>query len=625
MPEVIHSDNLTGWSSTRYQRVLAVTYFLILAVWSVGIAFNGAPDESTHFFLLEYLKTYHSIPDASEPVKAFTGSLSGHTWQAGDFWYHGLPFPHVLGALVSSYGLSWMFPSELGYLAARVFNWILGTVFVCALFRIGHRAGMPKKAAAFGALVVALIPQVSFVFSYFNSDAYGLMSVALLLSALLGFLKTPAKYTAICLGASLGLMFMAKLYLLPALVFAGVMLVAANWLGPYKLIKHTGTILVVAVIVAAPMLVFTYIEFGEITGISGQIDFVAMHKTNPAAGFGTCYIGCSGKLLEMDNVVPWLTLTLMSYFSVTGWMNVFISGPYYTTAALLLMALVLSAIVQTLRMYSSDNKSVFFLRSLLPLTMILGLFPSIVVLSLLASQNSLPQPQGRYLFVTIPFLALLIAIATTRYSKTETSASAARVVKSNRFYLKCLIVITAWMAWTNTVAWSTNTLSVANIQKSAIGKPVVEAIESSDAVGSARSVTLDVQQLTQRLLLENNEFILKAPLAQNAPLGNLDEVTKTPDGWKLRGWTYIEPANGIPQYVVAVEAGKVTDAVRINVNRPDVAIALGDKAALRSGFDSTIISGSLPEKCDLKLYTVSSTFKIFAMPNACELINRSPH
>ncbi|MEE4336577.1 glycosyltransferase family 39 protein [Pseudomonas alliivorans] len=625
MPESTHSDNQTGWSSTRYQRVLAVTYFLILAAWSLGIAFHGAPDESTHFFLLEYLKAYHSMPDAAEPVKAFTGTISGHTWQPGDFWYHGLPFPHVIGALISSYGLSWMLPSEFAYLAVRCFNWILGAIFICALFRIGHRAGMPKKAAALGALAVALVPQVSFAFSYFNSDAYGVMSVALLLSALLGFLKTPAKYTAICLGGSIGLMLMAKLYLLPALVFAGVMFAATQVFGKQRLTKHIATILLVAVIVSAPMLVFTYLEFGEITGISGQLQFVEMHKTNPAAGFGTCYIGCSGKLLEMGNIAPWITLTLMSYFSVTGWMNIFISPPYYTVAALLFMALVLAAIIQTLRVYSPDNKSAFLLKNLLPLIMILGLFPSIILLSLLASQNSMPQPQGRYLFVTLPFLAMLIAIATTRYSSAQTSASVARAVKSDRFYLKCLIVLATWMAWTNAVSWSANTLNSTNIQKSAIGRPIVEAIKDSETGKDPRVAMVEAQQLTQRLFLEKGEFLLKAPQSQTVALGNLDEVRKTADGWVFRGWSYIAPANGTPQYLVAVEAGKVVGAMSIDVKRPDVAVALGDKAALRSGYEGPIATTALPGKCDLKLYTVSSTFKIFAMPNACELINRSPH
>ncbi|WP_024645468.1 glycosyltransferase family 39 protein [Pseudomonas syringae] len=625
MFESNHPDNLSGWSSTRYQRVLAVTYFLLLAVWSAGIAFNGAPDESTHFFLLEYLKTFHSLPGATEPAQALTGSISGYTWQPGEFWYHGLPFPHVIGALVTSYGLGWMVPGELGYLAARCFNWILGAVFICALFRIAHRAGMPKKSAALAALVIALIPQVSFVFSYFNSDAFGLMSVSLMISALLGFLKAPNKLAAMCLGGAIGLMFLAKLYLLPALVFVVVMLAAHHFWGGKSLKRHIPTMVIVAAIVSVPMLVVTFMKYGEISGISGQIDFVALHKNNPAAGFGTCYIGCSGHLFNMRNVLPWLSLTLTSYFSTTGWMNIFLPSTYYMGAAVLFFLLVTAVIFQTARVYSRDNTRVFLLNYLLPLVMILGLFPSITLLSLLASQNSLPQPQGRYLFVTIPFLALLIAFASMSHARAKNAASSARDVRSNRFHLKWLVVVAAWMAWTNMVAWNENTLSPKNIQKSAIGKAVTEAVLASGSGRSSSNDTLSAAQLTERLSVTNGEFFIKIPFGQPGAAGTIDEVRKTSDGWSLRGWSVPSTTEGSPEYVIAVEAGKVISAIRIDVKRPDVASALADPTALRSGYEGVIPAVSPPDKCDLKLYTVTSTFKIFTMPDVCASISRSSH
>ncbi|MCK9705465.1 glycosyltransferase family 39 protein [Pseudomonas syringae] len=620
-----HSDHQTGWSSTRYQRVLATTYFILLSVWSAGIAFNGAPDESTHFFLLEYLKSFHSLPAASAPTQAFTGSISGYTWQPGEFWYHGLPFPHVIGALISSYSLSWMLPSDLGYLAARCFNWILGAVFICALFRIANRAGMSKKAAALAALIISLIPQVSFVFSYFNSDAYGLMSVALLISALLGFLKAPNKLTAVWLGGAIGLMFLAKLYLLPALVFVVVMLAAQHFFRDKILKQRVVPMLTAAVIVSLPMLLVTYLKFGEISGISGQIDFVALHKDNPAAGFGTCYIRCSGHLLNMENVIPWLNLTLTSYFSTTGWMNIFLPSTYYMGAAVLFISIVIMATIQTARIYSRDSKPIFLLNFLLPLIMILGLFPSIILLSMLASQNSLPQPQGRYLFVTIPFLTLLIAFATMSRARARNATSSVRNARLSQFHVKCLIAVVIWMAWTNMAAWKENTLSSSNIQKSAIGKSVTEAVIESNASRKPATDSLSAAQLANRLSLNNGEFFLKAPLEQVRAMGTLDEVRKTSEGWILRGWSVPPQTDGLPEYIIAVEAGKIVGALRVEGKRPDVAAALGNKSALRSGYEGTVPALSSPDKCDLKLYTVSSTFKVFAMPDVCEFISRSSY
>ncbi|WP_122367199.1 DUF2142 domain-containing protein [Pseudomonas coronafaciens] len=609
----------------RYELMLALGYFIFLALWSVGTPFNGGPDEATHFFLLEYLKAFHSLPNATEPGQTFNGLISNHTWQQGAFWYHGLPFPHVIGALITSYGLGWMLPDELGYLAARCFNWLLGAVFICALFRIAHRAGMPKKSAALGALIIALIPQVSFLFSYFNSDAFGLMSVALLISALLGFLKVPSKPAALCLGGAIGLMFLAKLYLLPALVFVVVLLAAHHFMGNKSLKRHISTMIIVAAIISVPMLLVTFLKYGEISGISGQVDFVALHKNNPAAGFGTCYIGCSGHLLNMENVLPWLSLTLTSYFSTTGWMNIFLPSTYYVGAAVLFILLVTAALIQTGRVYLRDNKRVFLLNYLLPLVMILGLFPSIILLSLIASQNSLPQPQGRYLFVTIPFLAILIAFASMSHAHAKNAASFARDARSNRFHLKWLFVVTVWMAWTNIAAWKENALSSMNIQKSAIGKPFIEAVAASDAAEKPQTNVLSIKQFTDRFFVTNGEFFIRAPFEQSSAAGTIDEVRKTAEGWLLRGWTVPVETGGSPEYVIAVEAGKVVGAIRIEIKRPDVASALSSNKALRSGYEGVIPATSSPDKCDLKLYTVTSTFKIFAMPDVCEFISRSSH
>ena len=625
MFENTRTQKLNDDALTRYQLALGVFYFLVVAIWSIGIGFHGAPDEATHFFLLEYLKAFHTLPDAAEPRQMFVGAISGWTWHPGAFWYYGLPFPHVLGALGTSYGLGWLFPDDLGYLAVRSFNWLLGAVFICALFRIACRSGMQVRSAALAALLIALIPQVSFVFSYFNSDAYGLTSIALSLSALLGFSKVQSKRTAIYLGATLGLLIMAKLYFLPALVFIGTMFFAYQRLGRRKPTEYLGTVVIFTLLISAPMLLITYLKFGEVTGISGQLKFVGMHKANPALGFGTCYIGCAESLFNTNTLWPWLSLATKSYFSVTGWMDTYLPPNYYLGAALILITFLVGAIIKTIRLYTPNNKENFLLNKLLPLVMILGLFPSIIFFSILGSQNALPQPQGRYLFVTIPFLVLLIAIATTPKANAQNAASSARAARSDRFHLKFLIVVVAWMVWTNLLAWSANTLHPTNIQKSAIGRPVIEAIQDSQILSTLGGLTLNANQLAKLLSIDQEDFSLKVPLNTPVAMGNIDILRPTADGWLIGGWTFIGQTDGMPQYVVAVEAGKVIGAIKVDRKRPDVATALANKKALRSGYEGSIVASSSPEKCDLKLYTLTSNFKIFAMSDACEPISRLSH
>ncbi len=265
------------------------------------------------------------------------------------------------------------------------------------------------------ALVVALIPQVTFVFSYLNSDAYGLASIALLISTLVSFLNSPTRKRALYLGMALGLMFMAKLYFIPALVFAFTLLAANRAFKNTQLFKHAPTAIVVSLVVSLPMLLLVYTKYGEISGVSGQIDFVNMHKLNPAAGYGTCYLLCGDHFLNTETVFPWLNLTLKSYFSVTGWMNIFIPNSYYLASAFILISIALIALYQMKPIDRSERKLDIALQYGLPLVMIIALYPSITLMSLIASQNSLPQPQGRYLFVTIPFLGLLLSLTAKRF------------------------------------------------------------------------------------------------------------------------------------------------------------------------------------------------------------------
>ncbi len=414
MSSEIPTRSATGLSDFSWQWLLAIGYFLVVASWSLGIAFNGAPDESTHFYLLEVLRGAHALPLATEPHEVFVGTISGHTWQKDEFWYHGLPFPHILGALVTTYVSSWIVSPDFLYLGARSFDWILGGVFICALFRISRLVGLSPVLSALIAGIIALIPQVTFVFSYFNSDAYGLTSIALLISTLMSFIQSPTRKRALYFGLAVGLMLMAKLYFIPALVFAFVTLLSTRMFRNKRLFEHLPTMIVAAAVLAAPMLILVYHKYGEISGISGQIEFVNLHRLNPAAGFGTCYFRCGHDFLNTANLWPWLGLTYKSYFSVTGWMNLFIPTAYYQLAAFALIGSICVAIAQVKPLSVREPKREIVLDYILPLVMIVGLFPSMTLFSLIASQNSLPQPQGRYLFVTIPFMALLLSLIAKR-------------------------------------------------------------------------------------------------------------------------------------------------------------------------------------------------------------------
>lgn len=608
-------------SDRHCQFIMAALYFSLVAFWSFGIAFNGAPDESTHFFLLEYINAFHSLPDVTAPIHAFKGLISARTWQPGEFWYHGLPFPHVIGALLTTNIFGWLVPDSLLYIAARSINWLFGSIFVCALFRSSRKIGLGKLTSALIVATISLIPQVTFVFSYFNSDGYGLMCVALTISALLGYLAHPIRRKAIYLGAALGALFLAKVYFLPAIVFVAILLLAKYYLKKIHWKNHSITIVITALIFALPMLSITYMHYGEISGFAGQTAFVQIHKTNPAAGYGTCFVTCAEHLINLEAIAPWTSLTLKSYFSVTGWMNVFLPDGYYKLAFLLFISLIVFSIYQAIANRNLIEKNQYAIDYIIPLLLSLGLLPSIFILSLLASQKSLPQPQGRYLFVTIPFLCILLSTATQQMLlRSRNGLNDKTAYTGLKTYNLFLLVVAAWMTWTNLFAWKEN-VSTASAQKPPIAVMLNHLTDNTHG-DQDRFIPIKKDLILSRLAINESQANLSVPFIDEMANGNIDELNRTSGGFSVRGWSYPSKNQGRGQYVIVLDGAKIKAITELSVARPDVAKALDAPDASRSGYLINVPFVFDQKSCKFKLYTLTDDFKLFSMPDVCEKLNK---
>lgn len=589
---------------SRYRVIFAAgAFFLLVIAWSVTIAFHGAPDESTHYYLLDYLYTTHHLPVSTTIDQPFHGKLTGHTWQPGDFWYHGLPFPHVLGGLTTSYLLASLLPPDLGFLAARAFNWGLAPIFFISICQIAESVCARRLTAMIIATAVCLIPQVTFIFSYFNSDAYGITAVAITLAACLRFLTKPNLGRAFLLGLSIALLLLAKLYFLPAIVFIAVRVVADCVVGRRYSPRKLAIICVTAFIAAAPMLIMTYMSWGEITGVSGQAAFVEMHRNDPGSLAGTCYVGCPGAVVNVETLAPWLNLSLKSYFSVTGWMNVFIPSFNYTIAALLFAVLIGMAIVMAITRLSGQPRSAYVLDDVLPTVMAIGIFPAILLFSILGSQLSMPQPQGRYLFVTIPFIAFLAAYGAGKPVDRRVGMSAGS-------YLATGILI--WLAVANATAMGRTLQASTALAKT----PLVMALDAGTHGALSSAFGADVAGAIAapgRVVHDADGLKFKMAPGPGAQ-GHIDEITPEPAAFTVRGWAYVSGKRSLA--VVAVDGGGRTTFGTIGSQRSDVATALGTRAAERSGF-MIQLSPANGSACSNSFFVINSDLSVSRIPSDC--------
>lgn len=386
---------------------ISIVYGFWCGIWSGQIGYNQAPDEVTHFFLIEYFWQFGTVPHPGiDPMQPFVGELTGQTFNSGMFWYYGLPFLHSLGAVSTAWLFGPLFGEGNGYLAARSFNWIMAAVFLFSQLQtasalLRRRGG---EAIVVG-LAVALIPQVTFVFSYMNSDGFGLACVSLMVWALAAAMEKGrvANYTA--LGAAIGLVILTKLYFYPAVLYVVIYIMGFWVLDPSRRnAKGLAGAITAAALISIPVIAVTYAYFGEFTGVRGQLDFVRLHQGDPATGYGTCYLACENAVVNSATLGPWLQTLWRSFFGVFGWMSIPLSqrvfdGVFIPITGLAIIGSIFAISISCLRRdwHSALTVALYW-------AMVLGT----VLMSIISSQTTLPQAQGRYIFVAIPLAVLLI-------------------------------------------------------------------------------------------------------------------------------------------------------------------------------------------------------------------------
>jgi hypothetical protein len=400
--------------------LVAAAYVALVAAWSFLIPFNGAPDEVTHFFLLEYIYKFHALPvPGVDPVWPFVGLLSGAVFRSYDIWYQGLPFLHVLGAAVFAKGFSFAFPPREQFMAARSFNWALAGIFMFSLLRALRLVELPRGQARAIALLFAAIPQVTFVFAYFNHDAFGLTAVALVLYAYLIVIKQDAynRTNVLFFGAACGFLVLAKPYHYPALAFFLCLWLFLKLSSRSSLVwSHYAQAVVAALFVSLPMLLVTYLHFGDVTGSSEMNRYLSIHPHIIKA----CYVFCGKAMIDWLSLRWWLGSTYISFFGNFGLMDIQLPGILYIAWFFPLVEafFIVGVIYVGKRIYSPDvARESAFEWGFVVLTMLM--LVGTASMSLAVSQIASPQAQGRYLFGVIPLLACCTSLFAADCSSRE--------------------------------------------------------------------------------------------------------------------------------------------------------------------------------------------------------------
>ncbi len=379
-------------------------------IWSATVPFAGppygAPDEIHHFEVARFIYQHRRIPIFGRGKDLYIRVRPGGKDVIDDRiygWYAVSPWgAYILGAIAML-----LAPGRFsGTIYGARLSSVMGSVLLVYLaYRIALALFPRSPFLHLGTpLLVALIPQVTFVNAYFNADVFTMTSTALVIYLWVKGMKHGFSLAAsIYLGLALGLAALGRLNgWLISFVFTPLVL-ALSLRG-----KITGAMPRLLCIVAPPTIVFlswfahNYRYYGDVFAQRVFEQAWAMDRPffKPYAEQGFNFVSFLFR-------TRWAELTFKSFWGVFGYMTIYLDSRFYRIIFLICVSSSLGLVCGLLRRARrKDLLSDWRFR-------ILGLFALSTVLIIFASAyNSLYkdfQPQGRYLFpALIPICVLLL-------------------------------------------------------------------------------------------------------------------------------------------------------------------------------------------------------------------------
>jgi hypothetical protein len=372
--------------------LLVFAQVLAMALWSPP---DAHPDESLHVTTASFFLDHWLPPAASDPV--------------------------VPGYLNPEYGTSYLLasPPQILYpLAAKVvrllgfssrFSMGLRLLSVAAWLALSVAAWRVLPRTLLPALCLLWTPQVWYVFSYFNSDAFPFF-LSFIVCFLVGLPGEVRWRRAGAVGILLGLMLLAKHNYLPFVVFTIVFLVWRAVQNPPGArrpgVQRAVTVGLLALAVAAPLL----IRDAEINRFEKEERKAALREHHASDAFKPSRIAAPdsdpGLALRAKGVpfadlftrLHWTRRITRSFGGVYGPMNILAPPAFYIVQVILYGGLLFIAAAVWWRGLN---------RPRIVLLLLAGLTgASVVLISALFCWIYDFQPQGRYLFPLLPISLL---------------------------------------------------------------------------------------------------------------------------------------------------------------------------------------------------------------------------
>ena len=384
----------------KIEKLYVIFIFLFLIMWAMATRATSGPDEAKKYDVCNYIATKDSLPDGRDPAIR------------NPVWGTSYGFTPLVSYIVSAVFLkiAYLFTEDvqLLYVAVRLTSVLCITGMAAVVIKIGHLLFEKTAVRWLFILLTTLLPQVLYLGSYLNNDAFALFTISIIIYAWVKGIRSQWDRTS-CITLAVGIGLCALSYYnaygyilcsIPLFFLSWRSVMEKNQENTLRMWKMAGVIVGISVLIAGWWFIRNGVIYqGDFLGLSTSnqcAENYAQPEYKPSLRPNPEHLGWSFYEMLISN--EWIKISLMTFVGIMGTDGIPVMGKIYKMLWILIAGGYMGMLWKLLKREKWKESKVLYI----VFAFSIGI-P--IMLSFYHSYWIDFQPQGRYIMpMLIPFI-----------------------------------------------------------------------------------------------------------------------------------------------------------------------------------------------------------------------------
>ncbi len=364
--------------------ILLITVVFNSLLWIATVPFNHAPNEFSHYSIPKFI-----INNDRYPIFGQDATIIEYDDQKAVSLSSLPPMAYLIQAGLMKLG-NFLVKENHQYLIARLSSLLAILIYLYFSWKTVLCLFDNLKLQRCTLILLAFIPGVTFISSYVNSDSWMLAFASFLIWLTVRLFQHDEvnDKDILLLGIAAGLLILNRYNGYILLIFPALAVLSL------KSVRHVFVFALSTLVIGGWWFLHNFFLFGQILPVG---KFMQVHYFIDGA-----HNSYNIPIIEVIFQRHWLWATFKSFWASFDWSSLYFPNIYYVFIALLCLISLIGIIRQ------SKSKMVLIFSSIIFLS---------IFQSLLSSADFAYQPEGRYLYHTLPLLGYLFILGLTSFWK----------------------------------------------------------------------------------------------------------------------------------------------------------------------------------------------------------------